>query len=218
VPLQLQTIISLPETTTLVKMGKNIIVGGAAIGKSLKNQIIEHQIPVFETYGMTETISHVALKNVLAGHDYFTTLDGVEIDVNTNNCLRICSQSTNDEWVQTNDVVEIIGKGLFILKGRVDNIINSGGIKIQIEEIERKLSDHFEWPFRYFCFGKPDEKLGQKLAVLVESSEKVVDINDVAPLFSKYEAPKEIYFLREFAETASGKVDKLKTISLLSAY
>lgn len=218
VPLQLQSVLKNENTASLLKFGKHIIVGGAAIGKSLKQQIIEANLPVFETYGMTETISHIALKNVLANHDYFTAIDGVNIETNTNDCLRINSLSTDNDWVQTNDVVEMVGKGHFILKGRIDNIINSGGIKIQLEEIERKLADHFEWPFRYFCFGKNDEKLGQKLALLIEHTDKIVEVSDLNSIFSKYEAPKDVYFLKEFIETATGKVDKIKTINLLSAY
>lgn len=218
VPLQLQTILESENGLRFLKSAKVIIVGGAAINKVLRDKVIETKLPVFETYGMTETISHVALKNVSQGHDYFKAIEGVDIEANTNNCLRILSSSTENDWVQTNDVVDIVGKGCFVLKGRADNIINSGGVKIQLEEIERKLADHFQWPNRYFCYGKADEKLGQKLVLVIESHEKIVDLTELTPIFSKFEVPKEIFFVKNFAETASAKVDKIRTINEIISY
>ncbi len=218
VPLQLQTILESDQGMKFLKTAKVIIAGGAALNKSLRDKIFELKLPVFETYGMTETISHIALKNVGQGQDYFKILEDVNIETNTNNCLRILSPTTENEWVQTNDVIEIVGKGCFVLKGRADNIINSGGLKIQLEEIERKLADHFQWPNRYFCYGKADEKLGQKLVLVIESHEKIVDLTDLTPVFSKFEVPKEIFFVKNFVETASAKVDKIRTINEFVSY
>ena len=218
VPLQLQTILESDQGMKFLKTAKVIIAGGAALNKSLRDKIFELKLPVFETYGMTETISHIALMNVGQGQDYFKILEDVNIETNTNNCLRILSPTTENEWVQTNDVIEIVGKGCFVLKGRADNIINSGGLKIQLEEIERKLADHFQWPNRYFCYGKADEKLGQKLVLVIESHEKIVDLTDLTPVFSKFEVPKEIFFVKNFVETASAKVDKIRTINEFVSY
>jgi O-succinylbenzoic acid--CoA ligase len=124
----------------------------------------------------------------------------------------IKSPSTGFDWITTNDTAEIIDNKSFKLIGRFDNIINSGGIKIQLEEIERKIEKNIQIDSRFFCFGIPDKKLGQKLVLIVESQEKRISKAYLSTILSKFEVPKEIYFVEKFAETASSKVDKHKTI------
>jgi O-succinylbenzoic acid--CoA ligase len=124
----------------------------------------------------------------------------------------IKSPTTDFEWITTNDIVEIIENKTFKLIGRFDNIINSGGVKIQLEEIERKIEENIKIESRYFCFGIPDEKLGQKLVLIVESEEKRISKEQLSTILSKFEVPKEIYFVKKFSETSSSKVDKRKTI------
>ncbi len=212
VPLQLQRLLENEKYVQILKTAKTILVGGAAINAELKAKITELYLPVFETYGMTETISHIAVKNYRLDEDAFKTLEGVEIKLNDAGCLMIKSPSTNFDWITTNDIVEIIDNKTFKLIGRFDNIINSGGVKIQLEEIERKIEENFHIKNRYFCFGIPDEKLGQKLVLIVESKEKPISKEQLSTILSKFEVPKEIYFVEKFSETSSSKVDKRKTI------
>ena len=212
VPLQLHKLLENEKYIQILKTAKTILVGGAAINAELKAKITELYLPVFETYGMTETISHIAVKNYRLEEDAFKTLEGVEIKLNDAGCLMIKSPSTGFEWITTNDTVEIIDDKTFKYIGRFDNIINSGGVKLQLEEIERKIEENFKIESRYFCFGIPDEKLGQKLVLIVESEEKLISKEQLSTILSKFEVPKEIYFVEKFSETSSSKVDKRKTI------
>ncbi|MCP9768712.1 O-succinylbenzoic acid--CoA ligase [Lacihabitans sp. LS3-19] len=212
VPLQLQNLIQNEGDLAILKTAKAILVGGAAVNEKLKKEVQEEYLPVFETYGMTETISHIATKDFRKNEDFFRILKGVSIEINEQNCLKIKAKSTGNEWIQTNDVVELKNKSSFILKGRIDNIINSGGLKIQLEEIERKISQNFDFKNRFFCFGIPDEKLGQKLILIMESKENILEKSQLSAIFTKFEVPKEIYFIEKFFETSSAKLDKLKII------
>ena len=212
VPMQLQNMLEDDKSMQLLRTAKTILVGGASISPELKHQIYESELPVYETYGMTETISHIALKNLYEGDENFKVLEGVEIKTNAQNCLMIKSPSTADLWIETNDMVEIIDKNSFKLLGRIDNVINSGGVKIQLEKIEEIINENTILKERFFCFGIPDEKLGQKLVLVVESKEKKVSKEQLSSILSKFETPKEIYFVEKFSETSSSKVDKRKTI------
>lgn len=212
VPMQLQNMLEDHKSMQLLRTAKTILVGGASISPELKHQIYESELPVYETYGMTETISHIALKNLYEGDENFKVLEGVEIKTNAQNCLMIKSPSTADLWIETNDIVEIIDKNSFKLLGRIDNVINSGGVKIQLEKIEEIINENTILKERFFCFGIPDEKLGQKLVLVVESKEKKVSKEQLSSILSKFETPKEIYFVEKFSETSSSKVDKRKTI------
>ncbi|OYU67027.1 MAG: hypothetical protein CFE22_05995 [Cytophagaceae bacterium BCCC1] len=212
VPLQLQKLLENEKYIQILKTAKTILVGGAALNTELKAKIADLYLPVFETYGMTETISHIAIKNIRLDEDTFNTLEGVEIKLNDAGCLMIKSPTTDFEWITTNDIVEIIENKTFKLIGRFDNIINSGGVKIQLEEIERKIEENIKIESRYFCFGIPDQQLGQKLVLIVESEEKRISKEQLSTILSKFEVPKEIYFVKKFSETSSSKVDKHKTI------
>ena len=212
VPLQLQNLLQNESDLAILKTSKAILVGGATVSETLKKEIHAARLPVFETYGMTETISHIATKDLRKGEYFFRILKGVSIDTNHQNCLKIKAKTTGNTWIQTNDVVEFRNKGSFILKGRIDNIINSGGVKIQLEEIERVISHNLDFKNRFFCFGIPDEKLGQKLILVIESKEKIIQKSKLSAIFTKFEVPKEIYFIEKFFETSSAKIDKLKII------
>jgi O-succinylbenzoic acid--CoA ligase len=208
----LQNLLQIEGDLAILKTAKAILVGGATVSEPLKKEIQAARLPVFETYGMTETISHVATKDLKKGDVFFRIMKGVSIDINHQNCLKIKAKTTGNTWIQTNDVVEFKNKGSFILKGRIDNIINSGGVKIQLEEIERVISQNLDFKNRFFCFGIPDEKLGQKLILVIESKEKILQKSKLSAIFAKFEIPKEIYFIEKFFETSSAKIDKLKII------
>ena len=213
VPLQLQTIIDSEKHLPLLKACKATIVGGAALNPRLEAKCQELNIPIYATYGMTETMSHIAIRDLRNEGQTFEVIKGVAIEVNTNDCLRICSPSTKDEWIQTNDVVELIDRKHFNLKGRIDNVINSGGLKIQLEQIEWRIAEKLDLQERYFCYGLKDERLGQKLILVIESEEIVVTNEQMQGIFGKFETPKEIYHLPMFLETQTAKIDKNKTVN-----
>lgn len=195
VPLQAQNSIS------ELKRVKKMIVGGAKINNSLEKQLIKQKTEAFETYGMTETITHIAAKKV--GEKAFTVLPDVTISYDDRNCLVIHAPRISDEVIVTNDIVELINENQFIFLGRMDNVINSGGIKLIPEQIEEKLAGKID--VRFFIASKEDKELGEKVILVVEGEKQTID-DAIFDDLDKYEKPKEILFVPKFKETANGKV------------
>ena len=215
VPLQLQTMLDTPQDEHLNSL-KALIVGGAPIGDSLGAAIQRLRVPVWSTYGMTETVSHVALRRLNGKEvsESYWLLEGVDATTDERGCLRLYGAVTNQQWVQTNDVVEFLSPREFRIVGRADNIINSGGVKIQLEKVERAVEKTGLIVSRFFAWSEDDERLGQKLILVVES-EKESDSELVRTALvselSTYELPKKTYFVKKFVETPTGKVDKRRT-------
>jgi O-succinylbenzoic acid--CoA ligase len=218
VPLQLENSIS--EISKI----KIIIVGGGVVSKELERKIQNVSTAVFATYGMTETITHIAVKKlnrIDVIPNFYQTLPNVTIYKDDRNCLVINAPKVSDEIIFTNDVVHLISDTQFEWLGRFDNVINSGGIKLHPEKIEEKLSEIIT--NRFFVAGILDIKLGEKLVLIVEleSSKASMfqsvlseEIKKIASL-SKFENPKEIYFLDKFLETETKKIQRKKTLDLL---
>nr|WP_321410775.1 AMP-binding protein [uncultured Carboxylicivirga sp.] len=186
---------------------KKIILGGAKVEKNLAEMMSHISSEVWETYGMTETVSHIALKRIKSGDmEPFTVLNNIQIYTDNRSCLIIEPSEINSELVVTNDIVELIGKNQFVLKGRFDNVINSGGIKIFPEELEAKLSVYINYSF--VIIGLPDEKWGETVALVLESKEKIEIEDAMLNSLKNYEKPKRIYYLDAFPRTESGKVKR----------
>lgn len=187
---------------------KKLIVGGAKINSALEKQLLKLPTDVYETYGMTETISHIAAKKV--GEKAFTVLPNVTISYDENNCLIIHAPRISEEVIETNDVVELLNENQFIFLGRIDNVINSGGIKLLPEQIEEKLSGKIE-P-RYFISSKEDKELGEKIILVIEGNPFDVD-KTIFESLDKYEKPKEILFVQKFKETGNGKIIRKESLN-----
>jgi o-succinylbenzoate---CoA ligase len=224
VPMQLTGILSEESTKQKLNELKAVIVGGGTIGTSLENDLQEIATPIYATYGMTETVSHIALRKV-NGSDkstHFTAFEQVKVGLDTRGCLTINSPITNHKTIVTNDLVELIDEKKFKWLGRIDNVINSGGIKIHSEELEQKIGSLFaEIGFtpRFFIYGLPHEILGQQVALFIEGEENKADQNLVKLLkesLSRYEAPKSVAFIKKFVETDNGKIQREKTVKLYS--
>ena len=195
VPMQAQN--SLKELQNV----KKLIVGGARISSSLEKELMKLPTKVYETYGMTETITHIAAKRV--GEKMFTVLPNVTISYDERNCLVIhAPKIIAEETVVTNDLVELINENQFKFLGRIDNVINSGGIKILPEQVEQKLDGKLDR--RFFITSKEDKELGEKVILVVEG-EKTEIKNSIFDVLDKYEHPREIIFLSKFKETENGK-------------
>ena len=201
VPLQAQN--SLKQLLNV----KKLIVGGVGISKTLENKLAKLPTVVYETYGMTETITHIAAKKI--GEKAFTVLPKVTISYDENNCLVIHAPHISPKIIVTNDLVEVINENQFIFLGRRDNIVNSGGIKLIPEKIEEKLSTKIS--SRFFVGGIPDHTLGEKLVLVIEG-DKSENLNLDFEALDKYEKPKEILFISKFVETASGKIMRKETL------
>lgn len=202
VPLQAQN--SLSE----LKKVKKMIVGGAAVSKTLEKQLLKLPTEVFETYGMTETITHIAARRL--GEKAFTVLPNVTISYDERNCLVIHAPRISSEVIITNDIVELINENQFIFLGRMDNVINSGGIKLIPEQIEEKLAGKINQ--RFFITSKPDDELGEKVILVIEGNTQNYD-DLLYEELDKYEKPKEILFISNFKETASGKILRKETMA-----
>ena len=221
VPLQLQNSI---ENIHLIQ---TLIVGGGVVSNQLKNKLQIISTDVFATYGMTETITHIAVKklnnfkNVTTSavqKSYYETIPNVEIYKDVRNCLVIKAPRVSNEIIFTNDIVNLISDTKFEWLGRFDNVINSGGIKLHPEKIEEELSKIITTLF--FVAGIPDEKLGERLVLVLELQNHKVskfesllleNIKNLTSL-SKFEKPKEIYFVDEFVQTETGKIQRKKTL------
>ena len=201
VPLQSQN--SVQE----LKMVKKMIVGGAAINKTLEKQLLKLKTEVYETYGMTETITHIAARKL--GEKAFTVLPNVTISYDDRNCLVIHAPRISPEVIMTNDIVELVNENQFIFLGRMDNVINSGGIKLIPEQIEEKLAGKISQHF--FIASKPDNELGEKVVLVIEGEKQEFD-DSLYDGLDKYEKPKEILFIQKFKETASGKIMRKETM------
>lgn len=197
VPLQVEN--SLKE----LKNVKKIIVGGAKMSKSLEKKLLNTKTAVYETYGMTETITHIAAKKV--GEKAFSVLPNVKISQNDKNCLVIEALKISNEAIVTNDLVEIISENQFTFLGRIDNVINSGGVKLIPEQIEEKLASKIQ--SRFFVGGITDAVLGEKLVLVIEGEQQDLDKNLFKNL-DKYEKPKEVFYIPIFNETQNGKIKR----------
>lgn len=187
---------------------KKIIIGGAKVSDDLATKLKEIKSDIYETYGMTETITHIAAKKI--GEEFFTILEHVAISTDDRNCLVIDVSTISEEKVITNDIVEILNERQFKWLGRYDNVINSGGIKLFPEQIEAKLASKIAK--RFFITGQPDDVLGAKVVLVIEGEKS--DINStIFETLEKFEKPKEILFVSEFVETETKKINRIKTLN-----
>lgn len=201
---------------------KKLIVGGGVVSADLIEKIQGISTQVFATYGMTETITHIAVKklNNIATNDnnksFYKALPNVQLLQDNRACLVINAPKVASENIITNDVVQLLSKTEFEWLGRYDNVINSGGIKLHPEKIEEKLSTIIH--HRFFVTGISDARLGEKLVLLIEAKKSETLIKAVQNFkeLTKYEVPKEIYFVDVFVETETKKIQRKKTMDLLS--
>lgn len=210
------------EKLEILEGMKGIIIGGAPVGPSLKKMAAQLQVPVYSTYGMTETASHVALQciNGLNPSLTFKGIGDVEFGSDKRGCLTVKGTVTDHKLLITNDLAELVSNREFMWIGRIDHVINSGGIKIRIEELEEKIGSILTEQgiiCRFFVFPLPDDMLGQKTCMAFESAEPIEDkiMNALAVSLNKYEKPKMIFRVEKFAETASGKIDRKTSLQLL---
>lgn len=213
VPLQVTT--SLNELHKI----KTLIVGGGAVSNSMKSSVQNMKTDIFATYGMTETVTHIAVQKLNNNPTtYFKCLPNVKVSADKRNCLVIDAPQIADDRIITNDIIEIINETSFKWLGRFDNVINSGGVKLFPEQIEFCLADVIE--NRFFIASEPDELLGNKLILVIESLPYSVDSikilkKKLKSSLSIYEVPKSIYFTPHFVVTETKKIQRQKTLDLI---
>lgn len=216
VPMQVASSIKDPRTQNTLKQIKNLIIGGAPSSPDLVEKIVEHKLNAYQTYGMTETVSHIALAKIYTGELVYKILPGVKIGTDKEQRLWIKAPMAGAKKLQTNDLVELLDENTFKWLGRADFTINSGGIKLQPELMEPKMAPIVQSVYghqQFFLFGETDERLGQKLVLVIQSQEKDSKkeqdlLNKLKQIFNKYHLPKEVYYLPELVKTASGKINR----------
>jgi O-succinylbenzoic acid--CoA ligase len=207
---------------------QTLIVGGGQVSDDLSKKLAQLKTKVFATYGMTETITHVALSpvNKAAGRKddqlVFTALAGIHFSTDQRGCLIISAPSISSSEVVTNDIVKLVSDSSFIWLGRYDHVINSGGLKLLPELIETKYKNLIDTDF--FVFGMPDKVLGEKLVLFVEGEKRSNLFKEIKDFqkqhshdLSKYEIPKEVMFAKNFIRTETGKVNRKQTVAALLA-
>ena len=220
VPLQLTACLQENATRPKVEHCGKVLLGGAPISLALETEIQKLAIPVYQSYGMTETVSHVAIRRVNGPErtESYQMLGGIEFGLDARECLWVRGAITNFETIQTNDFVTLEKGGTFRWLGRADSVINSGGIKIQLDSLDRvgeELMAEMQLSNNFFHWHEPDEKLGQKLVLFIEKKPSVVNVKELLAKFATrvnlYEVPKAVYFVDTFIPTATAKIDKKAT-------
>jgi O-succinylbenzoic acid--CoA ligase len=196
---------------------RKLIVGGAPLGSRGIAAAQEVPTAVYETFGMTETISHIALRRVNPPEMAFHTLPRVKVGQDDRGCLVVHAPDITTGAVVTNDLVKLLSPTSFEWLGRYDSMINSGGIKLSPEQIEAKIQEVLHCP--YFLCGLPDASLGQRLVLVLESDKVPEKLNaELRSLktLTTFEMPREIISIPRFATTGSGKTDRDETLRKLS--
>jgi O-succinylbenzoic acid--CoA ligase len=211
VPLQLDEIFKHEDSVKKLNRFKAIIIGGTSVSAPLLEKVKTLSCDAYATYGMTETVSHIALQklNGSDAQDYFEAFPDVKIKTDERDCL-VIELTDFSEPIITNDIVKIIHPGGFKILGRYDNIINSGGVKLMPETIEKKIEPILKQPF--FVSGIQDDRLGQKLVLIVEDYEQPGLLTALKLALPTYEIPREIFYLDQFVRTETQKINRPKTL------
>ena len=231
VPRQLDAVVENNKINRYSKNWKGILVGGAEISKKTQGKIQELNCPVFQSYGMTETASHIAIKNHYLPNQNlkpeeipFQILPGIQIKTEENGCLSILGKVTQNVWLQTKDTVNLVSENSFFLAGRMDDIINSDGLKINPESVKTIIFNYLPWKsINFELVGIHNSVFGEVLVMVFESNKTMIP--DGEGFWSGFMAnirqnedpkilPKAIYEIEKIPVTASLKVDKpaLKTL------
>jgi len=208
---------SLDEHPEKIHQIRKILLGGTELHPILENRIQSMQVEVYHGYAMTETLTHVAIRNIREGESMYRALNGVVFHLSKNGCLVI-----DDEWLgihdlKTNDLVDLIDTRTFMWIGRKDHVVNSGGIKIQLDQLEKNIDrilHELDLDIAYCLVPQSDINLSNRLVLLIEDSgiQMSTDqiLNQLKADLPKYHAPKEIIVVPELFHTRTGKIDRRK--------
>ena len=204
VPMQVWNSLQVAEQRERLMQIRRLIIGGGAIDPALADTLKGFPHQVWSTYGMTETLSHIALRrlNGPEATEWYTPFDGVSVALSDEQCLVVDAPAVHEGVLTTNDIAEIDANGRFRILGRKDNVICSGGIKIQAEQIEEQLRPHLSAPF--LVSKRPDKKFGEVMVLLTEGSAD--EARSVCQrLLPKYHQPRAYLQVGHIPMTATGK-------------
>ena len=214
VPMQVYNSLQVPEERERLMRIRHLIIGGGAIDDQMAVELRTFPNAVWSTYGMTETLSHIALRRISGpdASEWYTPFPSVRVTHNDEGCLVINAPEVCEEPLVTNDIVEFSSDhSKFRIIGRRDNVICSGGIKIQIEEVERHLRPHLHVP--YLLTKRHDPKFGEVAVLLTEGS--VEEAREVCQrMLSKYHQPRYYLHVARIPLTETGKPARQEAIRL----
>lgn len=215
-PMQLKSAINDAELFRKMNCIQTILLGGETVSAELLQHLQRAENNIYSTFGMTETISHIALKKISGTNpnEHYHTLKGITVSTDERNCLTINAPAFGVHHLVTNDMVEILSPTAFNWLGRIDNIINTGGIKVIPEQVEQKLLPFIDAPF--FIVGIPDEKTGERVALVVEKetldNDEKTSLQNCFSVLGKYEVPRTILHTAKFERADNGKVKRKETM------
>ena len=221
VPLQLKAVLAAGHAPRLNRL-KCLLVGGAPADAALQQELQPLTVPVYLTYGMTETCSHVALRRLNGPNagTSFQVLTGIAAGQDARGCLTLRGDVTDDQLIVTNDVVHLLDAHTFEWLGRADFVINSGGVKVPAEKVESVLDvalAEIGNSRRCFVAGLPDARLGQAVTAFIEgpvlSAALEAELKALlAGRLGRYEQPRQLVYVPEFQATATGKINRAATL------
>ena len=209
VPLQVYNTLRVPEEKARLEQTDILIIGGGAVDDSLEAEMSALPTAVYSTYGMTETLSHIALRrlNGDTASKHYYPFPSVELSLSAESTLVVKAPLICGEVLQTNDIACLYPDGSFTIAGRKDNVINSGGIKIQAEEMEKRLRPFIPVPF--VVTSVPDPRLGQALTLLIAGQVDVRELESkLQTVLDAYHRPRHIFMTESIPQTENGKTDR----------
>ena len=220
VPLQVFNTLQNSKERERLQRIRHLIIGGGSIDDGLSEQLKDFPNAVWSTYGMTETLSHIALRRLNGNKrsDWYTPFDSVKVSLNSNDCLVIDAPAVCTECLETNDIAELRqsedGKRTeFRILGRKDNTINSGGIKVQMEEVEQALRPHIVAPF--LITKRKNKKFGEEIVLLTEANDLEEIRNACTKVLPRYWQPAYYQHVSSIPTTETGKIARAKAMQML---
>ena len=218
VPMQVYNSLKVEEERRLLRDIKHLIIGGGAVNSDMAEELRGFPNAVWSTYGMTETLSHIALRRLSGAEasEWYEPFDGVGVTTSADGCLVIDAPAVCAQPLVTNDIAEIAPDGRrFRIRGRRDNVVCSGGLKLQIEEMEARLQPHLNVP--YMISKRPDDKFGEAVVLLAVTDDMESVCEVCRKHMPRYEQPRYFLAVSELPMTPTGKPARAEAMKLCAA-
>ena len=218
VPMQVYNSLKVEEERRLLRDIKHLIIGGGAVNSDMAEELRGFPNAVWSTYGMTETLSHIALRRSSGADasEWYEPFDGVGVTTSADGCLVIDAPAVCAPPLVTNDIAEIAPDGRrFRIRGRRDNVVCSGGLKLQIEEMEARLQPHLNVP--YMISKRPDDKFGEAVVLLAVTDDMESVCEVCRKHMPRYEQPRYFLAVSELPMTPTGKPARAEAMKLCAA-
>ena len=218
VPMQVYNSLKVEEERRLLRDIKHLIIGGGAVNSDMAEELRGFPNAVWSTYGMTETLAHIALRRLSGAEasEWYEPFDGVGVTTSADGCLVIDAPAVCAQPLVTNDIAEIAPDGRrFRIRGRRDNVVCSGGLKLQIEEMEARLQPHLNVP--YMISKRPDDKFGEAVVLLAVTDDMESVCEVCRKHMPRYEQPRYFLAVSELPMTPTGKPARAEAMKLCAA-